>query len=197
MVRTASFKLVLLGESAVGKSSLVLRFVRNEFSDFRESTIGGTSLGCRLGSTNIKFEIWDTAGQERYKSLAPIYFRNANAAIVVYDITQPPEGSFDKAKAWVRELKRQADPSIVIMLVGNKADMTSQRKVPRELAAEFARDEDLLFAEASAKTGDGVQDFFMEIAHKLPLAPAKAAGTAGVRVNKKPAEEAAPSACTC
>jgi Ras-related protein Rab-5C len=114
----------------------------------------------------------------------------------VYDITQPPEGSFDKAKAWVRELKRQADPSIVIMLVGNKADMASQRKVPRELAAEFARDEELLFAEASAKTGDGVEDFFMEIAHKLPLAP-KAAGTAGVRVNKKPAEEAAPSACTC
>ncbi|BEI89119.1 uncharacterized protein CcaverHIS019_0204810 [Cutaneotrichosporon cavernicola] len=199
MVRTASFKLVLLGESAVGKSSLVLRFVRNEFSDFRESTIAAflTQTVPLDSSTNIKFEIWDTAGQERYKSLAPIYFRNANAAIVVYDITQPPEGSFDKAKAWVRELKRQADPSIVIMLVGNKADMTSQRKVPRELAAEFARDEDLLFAEASAKTGDGVQDFFMEIAHKLPLAPAKAAGTAGVRVNKKPAEEAAPSACTC
>ncbi|BEJ04668.1 hypothetical protein CcaverHIS641_0204850 [Cutaneotrichosporon cavernicola] len=196
MVRTASFKLVLLGESAVGKSSLVLRFVRNEFSDFRESTIAAflTQTVPLDSSTNIKFEIWDTAGQERYKSLAPIYFRNANAAIVVYDITQ---GSFDKAKAWVRELKRQADPSIVIMLVGNKADMTSQRKVPRELAAEFARDEDLLFAEASAKTGDGVQDFFMEIAHKLPLAPAKAAGTAGVRVNKKPAEEAAPSACTC
>ncbi|BEJ11996.1 hypothetical protein CspHIS471_0204560 [Cutaneotrichosporon sp. HIS471] len=196
MVRTASFKLVLLGESAVGKSSLVLRFVRNEFSDFRESTIAAflTQTVPLDSSTNIKFEIWDTAGQERYKSLAPIYFRNANAAIVVYDITQ---GSFDKAKAWVRELKRQADPSIVIMLVGNKADMTSQRKVPRELAAEFARDEGLLFAEASAKTGDGVEDFFMEIAHKLPLAPAKAAGTAGVRVNKKPAEEAAPSACTC
>lgn len=99
------------------------------------------------------------------------------------------------------------------MLVGNKLDLTSQRKVPRELAAEFAREEELLFNEASAKTGDGVEDFFMEIgersrqlkcfdyqltaAHKLPLAPAKTGGTAGVRVNKKPAEEATPSACTC
>ncbi|CAD6929619.1 unnamed protein product, partial [Tilletia laevis] len=85
------FKLVLLGESAVGKSSLVLRYVKDQFDDYRESTIGAAFLTQTLSldpQTTIKFEIWDTAGQERYKSLAPMYYRNANCAVVVYDITQ-------------------------------------------------------------------------------------------------------------
>merc|ERR1712137_20550 len=92
------FKLVLLGESAVGKSSLVLRFVKGQFLDFQESTIGAaflTQTVC-LNDTTVKFEIWDTAGQERYHSLAPMYYRGAQAAIVVYDITNAD--SFDRAK---------------------------------------------------------------------------------------------------
>lgn len=203
MARTTSFKLVLLGESAVGKSSLVLRFVRNEFSDFRESTIGAAFLTQSVNldeSTTIKFEIWDTAGQERYKSLAPIYFRNSNAAVIVYDITQPPETSFEKAKSWVRELQRQADPSIVIMLVGNKTDMDSQRKTSREIGEQYAKEEGLLFAEASAKTGEGVEELFMEIAKKLPLAPppqrGQATGGKGVKVSGQE-DSATASACTC
>ncbi|KAK8847514.1 hypothetical protein IAR55_005372 [Kwoniella newhampshirensis] len=200
MSRTTSFKLVLLGESAVGKSSLVLRFVRNEFSDFRESTIAAflTQTVTLDESTSIKFEIWDTAGQERYKSLAPIYFRNSNAAVIVYDITQT---SFEKAKSWVRELQRQADPSIVIMLVGNKTDLESQRKTPRELGERFAEEEGLLFSEASAKTGEGVEELFMEIAKKLPLAPPPIRGTPanskGVRVSGQGDEASTPQACTC
>ncbi|KIR60464.1 rab family protein [Cryptococcus bacillisporus CA1873] len=199
MARTTSFKLVLLGESAVGKSSLVLRFVRNEFSDFRESTIAAfLTQSVNLDeSTTIKFEIWDTAGQERYKSLAPIYFRNSNAAVIVYDITQT---SFEKAKSWVRELQRQADPSIVIMLVGNKTDMDSQRKTSREIGEQYAKEEGLLFAEASAKTGEGVEELFMEIAKKLPLAPppqrGQAAGGKGVKVSGQE-DSATASACTC
>ncbi|KAL1407241.1 GTP-binding protein of the rab/ypt [Vanrija albida] len=191
--RTASFKLVLLGESAVGKSSLVLRFVRDEFSDFRESTIAAflTQTVPLDDSTNIKFEIWDTVG---YKSLAPIYFRNANAAVIVYDITQ---ASFDKAKSWVRELQRQADPNIVIMLVGNKSDLKASRKVPRELAEQFAKDEELLFTEASAKTGDGVDGLFMSIAKKLPLAAPKTPGSSGVKVANTPKSEESQRACTC
>ncbi|WVR04743.1 hypothetical protein IAU60_001754 [Kwoniella sp. DSM 27419] len=199
MSRTTSFKLVLLGESAVGKSSLVLRFVRNEFSDFRESTIAAflTQTVSLDENTSIKFEIWDTAGQERYRSLAPIYFRNSNAAVIVYDITQT---SFEKAKSWVRELQRQADPSTVIMLVGNKSDLESQRKTPRELGEQFAQEEGLLFAEASAKTGAGVEELFMDIAKKLPLAPpptrATTAGPRGVKVAGAE-EPAAQQACTC
>ncbi|WWC86763.1 uncharacterized protein L201_001642 [Kwoniella dendrophila CBS 6074] len=200
MSRTTSFKLVLLGESAVGKSSLVLRFVRNEFSDFRESTIAAflTQTVALDDSTSIKFEIWDTAGQERYKSLAPIYFRNSNAAVIVYDITQ---ASFEKAKSWVRELQRQADPSIVIMLVGNKSDLEAQRKTPKEMGERFAQEEGLLFAEASAKSGDGVEELFMEIAKKLPLAPppqrTSQTGPRGVKVAGEQESVPTPSACTC
>ena len=106
--RLAQFKLVLLGESAVGKSSLVLRFVKGQFHEFQESTIGAaflTQTVC-LDDTTVKFEIWDTAGQERYHSLAPMYYRGAQAAIVVYDITNAD--TFARAKTWVRELQRQA-----------------------------------------------------------------------------------------
>ncbi|OJJ51645.1 hypothetical protein ASPZODRAFT_22087 [Penicilliopsis zonata CBS 506.65] len=122
---SSSVKLVLLGEAAVGKSSLVLRFVNNDFQENKEPTIGAAFLTqkCSLPTRTIKFEIWDTAGQERFASLAPMYYRNAQAALVVYDITKP--SSLTKAKHWVAELQRQASPGIVIALVGNKSDLAS------------------------------------------------------------------------
>ncbi|XP_014947087.1 ras-related protein Rab-5A isoform X2 [Ovis aries] len=131
--KICQFKLVLLGESAVGKSSLVLRFVKGQFHEFQESTIGAaflTQTVC-LDDTTVKFEIWDTAGQERYHSLAPMYYRGAQAAIVVYDITN--EESFARAKNWVKELQRQASPNIVIALSGNKADLANKRAVDFQL----------------------------------------------------------------
>ncbi|KAF3424173.1 hypothetical protein E2986_07147 [Frieseomelitta varia] len=106
--KICQFKLVLLGESAVGKSSLVLRFVKGQFHEYQESTIGAaflTQTVC-LDDTTVKFEIWDTAGQERYHSLAPMYYRGAQAAIVVYDITN--QDTFVRAQTWVKELQRQA-----------------------------------------------------------------------------------------
>ncbi|TPX35124.1 hypothetical protein SmJEL517_g02438 [Synchytrium microbalum] len=163
-------KLVLLGEAAVGKSSLVLRFVNNEFQENKEPTIGAAFLTqkCKLEDKIIKFEIWDTAGQERFHSLAPMYYRNAQAAIVAYDITKP--ASLDKAKSWVKELQRQANPNIVIALVGNKLDLEStSRAIPTEEAQSYASEAGLLFAEASAKTGDNVMEVFTDIAKKIPL----------------------------
>ncbi|EEH04127.1 vacuolar sorting-associated protein [Histoplasma capsulatum var. duboisii H88] len=123
---SSSVKLVLLGEAAVGKSSLVLRFVNNDFQENKEPTIGAAFLTqkCSLPNRTIKFEIWDTAGQERFASLAPMYYRNAQAALVVYDLTKP--SSLIKAKHWVAELQRQASPGIVIALVGNKLDLTNE-----------------------------------------------------------------------
>ncbi|TYJ56051.1 hypothetical protein B9479_003294 [Cryptococcus floricola] len=173
--------------------------VRDEFSDFRESTIAAfLTQSVKLDeNSTIKFEIWDTAGQERYKSLAPIYFRNSNAAVIVYDITQPPETSFEKAKQWVKELKRSADPSIVIMLVGNKIDMASQRKTPRELGQQFAGEEGLLFTEASAKTGEEVEELFHAIAKKLPLAPPQQRSQSSSKGVNVSGQEATPQACTC
>lgn len=118
--KICQFKVVLLGESAVGKSSLVLRFVKREFHEFQESTIGAAFLTqtVQIDDTTVKFEIWDTAGQERYHSLAPMYYRGAQAALIVYDITS--KDSFHKAQNWIRELQRQANANIVIALVGNK-----------------------------------------------------------------------------
>ena len=162
------FKLVLLGESAVGKSSLVLRFVKGQFLDYQESTIGAaflTQTVC-LNDTTVKFEIWDTAGQERYHSLAPMYYRGAQAAIVVYDITNAE--SFDRAKNWVKELQRQGNPNIVISLAGNKIDLESRRAVATDVAQSYADENGILLMETSAKTAANVNELFVAIAKKLP-----------------------------
>lgn len=166
--KICQFKLVLLGESAVGKSSLVLRFVKGQFHEYQESTIGAaflTQTVC-LDDTTVKFEIWDTAGQERYHSLAPMYYRGAQAAIVVYDVTSTD--TFARAKTWVKELQRQANPNIVIALAGNKADLASKRTVDQEEASQYADDNGLLFMETSAKTAKNVNEIFLAIAKKLP-----------------------------
>ena len=162
------FKLVLLGDSAVGKSSLVLRFVRGQFFEYQESTIGAAFLTqtVALNDTTVKFEIWDTAGQERYHSLAPMYYRGAAAAIVVYDITSPL--SFQRAKNWVRELQRAGNANIVIALAGNKCDLASKRKVELDEAKAYAEENGIFHMETSAKTAMNVNDLFVTIARKLP-----------------------------
>ncbi|KAJ4264852.1 hypothetical protein ACHAPJ_002248 [Fusarium lateritium] len=191
---SSSVKLVLLGEAAVGKSSLVLRFVNNDFQENKEPTIGAAFLTqkCNLPTRTIKFEIWDTAGQERFASLAPMYYRNAQAALVVYDLTKPT--SLIKAKHWVAELQRQASPGIVIALVGNKLDLTGDasgaadgedgeegddsgdaRKVPTEEAQAYAEEEGLLFFETSAKSGHNVTEVFTAIANAIPETSLKSA----------------------
>ncbi|QPG73705.1 Vacuolar protein sorting-associated protein 21 [Brettanomyces nanus] len=178
-----SVKLVLLGEAAVGKSSLVLRFVSNDFEENKEPTIGAAFLTqrCTIGDKNIKFEIWDTAGQERFANLTPLYYRNAQAALVVYDITKP--ASFIKARHWVKELHEQAAKNIIIALVGNKYDLTldsesgeeieGARKVSRDEGQDLANEENLLFFETSAKTAFSVNDVFTTIGEKIPDAVAK------------------------
>lgn len=126
----------------------------------------------------MKFEIWDTAGQERYHSLAPMYYRGAQAAIVVYDITNTD--TFVRAKNWVKELQRQASPNIVIALAGNKADLATKRAVDFQDAQTYADDNSLLFMETSAKTAMNVNEIFMAIAKKLPKTePQSAPGGAG------------------
>ena len=114
------YKLVLLGEASVGKSSLVVRFVQDQFHNHIESTIGAAffTKSIPVDGDDVTFEIWDTAGQERYHSLAPMYYRGAKAAIVVYDVTDP--ASYDRAHKWVDELKSSGGSGTVITLVGNK-----------------------------------------------------------------------------
>lgn len=166
--KTLTFKLVLLGDSAVGKSSLVLRFVKKQFFEFQESTIGASFLTqtVALPDCIVKFEIWDTAGQERYNSLTPMYYRGAAAAVVVYDITS--RQSFVRAKSWVKELQKQGNTTVLICLVGNKMDLSDQRQVDTEEAKNYADDNGILFTESSAKTNLGVDQIFRTIAQKLP-----------------------------
>jgi len=116
--------------------------------------------------STVKFEIWDTAGQERYRSLAPMYYRGAAAAIVVYDITDPD--SFAGAKSWVKELQRRGDPNVIIALAGNKADLEQRRKVSEEEAENYAEENGILHVVTSAKNGTNVKSLFVEIARKLP-----------------------------
>jgi len=183
------FKLVLLGESAVGKSSLVLRFVKGQFLDYQESTIGAAFLTqtVLLNDTTVKFEIWDTAGQERYHSLAPMYYRGAQAAIVVYDITS--YDSFDRAKKWVKELQRQGNPNIVIALAGNKVDLATKRKVEVEEAQSYADENGILFMETSAKTAANVNELFVAIAKKLPKTQAPNNRPSSARLTIQPIDQ--------
>jgi Ras-related protein Rab-5C len=179
---------------------------------------------CNLPTRTIKFEIWDTAGQERFASLAPMYYRNAQAALVVYDLTKPT--SLIKAKHWVAELQRQASPGIVISLVGNKLDLTSDgagdggdaddagedsgdaRKVTTEEAKSYAEEEGLLFFETSAKTGYNVTEVFTAIANAIPETSLKTARGPGAshaasrteeqRVNLNgPRDPNAKDSCAC
>jgi len=129
-------KLVLLGDMGAGKSCLVIRFVKGTFDEHHESTIGAAFTTKTMPEHGVKLEIWDTAGQERYHSLAPMYYRGAAAAIIVFDVTDTQ--SFEKAKAWVGELQRQATANIVMALAANKVDLADARKVTAEEGKAYA-----------------------------------------------------------
>ncbi|KAG8092867.1 hypothetical protein GUJ93_ZPchr0012g21056 [Zizania palustris] len=190
-------KLVLLGDVGTGKSSLVLRFVKGQFVEFQESTIGAAffSQTLAVNDETVKFEIWDTAGQERYHSLAPMYYRGAAAAIVVYDITNA--ASFTRAKKWVQELQAQGNPNTIMALAGNKADLLEARQVPAEEAKTYAQENGLFFMETSAKAATNVNDIFHEIAKRLLQGQQAQDTQAGMVLNQRPAERMVNSSSCC
>ncbi|RDD46927.1 Ras-related protein Rab-22A [Trichoplax sp. H2] len=161
-------KLCLLGDAGVGKSSLVLRFVCDTFNACSESTIGASFMSktIEVNEQSYKYQIWDTAGQEKYRGLAPMYYRGAAAAIVVFDITR--EESFHTLKDWVKELQQLGPPNLVMAIAGNKSDLDEMREVSSHDARTFADSVDALFAETSALTAKNVLELFVEISKKLP-----------------------------
>ncbi|CEP12461.1 hypothetical protein [Parasitella parasitica] len=166
-----SVKLVLLG-----KSSIVTRYATNTFTDGRDATIGAAFLAkvCSTEHREIKFEIWDTAGQERFHSLAPMYYRNASAAMVVFDVTNHVGVSFCRAQTWVQELRRQANPNLTIAFVGNKIDIEEKyREVSTEHGDSYAKEFDLLYFETSARDGTNIDHVFAEIANHVSLEDAQ------------------------
>lgn len=189
-------KLVLLGESAVGKSSIALQFVKSQFNEYQETTIGAAfltqTIACGDPPKSVKFEIWDTAGQERYHSLAPMYYRGAQAAIIVYDITNMD--SFKRAQTWVNELNERASAIKVIALAGNKLDLEDSRAVPIEKAEAYAKTHGLIFMETSAKTSVNVADLFYAMATRL-LVEASSRSPTGQRLTD--ADENVPQSKCC
>ena len=162
-------KLVILGSTTVGKSSLVTRLTREMFNPDESSTIGAAFVSKPIPANNpkIKLQIWDTGGSERYRVMAPIYFHDADAAVIVYDITS--NNSFQDVEVWLKELKDKGPQHIVIALVGNKSDLAAQRVVTVADARKFIeQNKDIqIFEETSALTGDNVQKLFEQIADKL------------------------------
>ncbi|KAL7120623.1 hypothetical protein ACP275_02G133200 [Erythranthe tilingii] len=157
------FKIVLIGDSAVGKSQLLARFSRNEFSLDSKATIGVEfqTRTTTIDHKTVKAQIWDTAGQERYRAVTSAYYRGAVGAMLVYDITK--RQSFDHVARWLEELRSHADKNIVIMLVGNKSDLGTLRAVSTEDAKDFAQRENLFFMETSALEATNVEPAFLTI----------------------------------
>ncbi|KAF9764698.1 Ras-related protein Rab-5A [Nosema granulosis] len=167
-LKSYTYKMVVLGYYSVGKSSLVLKYVKGEFNPNEESTIGASFLTKTMfvNDYSIKFEIWDTAGQERYNSLIPMYYRGAQVALIVYDITS--RESFETAKRWVEELKFEKPSEFIKVLIGNKTDLEKDRQVQTLEAREYAAQHNLSFLETSAKEDINVSKIFETVAIKVP-----------------------------
>uniref|UniRef100_A0A8C6J908 Ras-related protein Rab-25 n=1 Tax=Melopsittacus undulatus TaxID=13146 RepID=A0A8C6J908_MELUD len=154
---------VLIGESGVGKTNLLSRFTRNEFNHDSRTTIGVefSTRSILVGDSVVKAQIWDTAGLERYRAITSAYYRGAVGALVVFDITK--HQTYDVVERWLKELYDHAEPSIVVMLVGNKTDLAQAREVPMEEAKMFADNNGLLFVETSALDSTNVEQAFETI----------------------------------
>ncbi|KAF9109062.1 hypothetical protein BGX27_008045 [Mortierella sp. AM989] len=179
------YKIILIGESGVGKTNILSRFTQNEFTFESKSTIGidfATVKSIQIDGKIIKVQIWDSAGQERYRAISVAFYRGAVGALLVYDLSKM--WSFQNLKRWLSELKEHADPNIVLMLVGNKSDLRHLRAVATEDGKALAEKHNMLFLETSALNGTNVQEAFSEVIaeiHKAVLTSAPAGGEIGVR----------------
>ncbi|KAF9257813.1 ras-domain-containing protein [Marasmius fiardii PR-910] len=157
------FKVVLIGDSGVGKSYVLSRFTRNEFNLESKSTIGVefATRSINVDGKTVKAQIWDTAGQERYRAITSAYYRGAVGALLVYDIAK--HATYVNVTRWLKELRDHADSNIVIMLVGNKSDLKHLRAVPTDEATTFASENGLSFIETSALDASNVESAFQTI----------------------------------
>ena len=158
---------VVIGDTGVGKSCLLLQFVDRRFSAVHDLTIG-VDFGSRiidLDGERVKLQIWDTAGQESFRSIARSYYRDAAGALLVFDVTR--RETFKHLEKWLQETRQFASQQICITLVGNKTDLNKKRAITRAEAEEFAREFDLAYIETSAKTADGVDEAFMGTAERI------------------------------
>lgn len=161
-------KVVMLGSTTVGKSSIVTMLTRGTFSETCASTIGAAFLSktISINDNQLKLQIWDTGGSERYRAMAPMYFQSAQAAIIVYDITV--NSTFQDVEQWIKDLKEKGPANITIALAGNKCDLADKRKVKTEEALRFAAKNGIkIFKETSALNGTNVNEIFGDVAAAL------------------------------
>ena len=168
-IKTIEVKIVLLGNINVGKTSIASRYCKNVFNEHHINTIGGAYQQQKVILSNgsaVKLHIWDTSGQERFRAMTNLYYRDAQVAILTYDVTS--ESSFTGIEFWIKELKYKVEnDNMILCLVGNKCDVNEdERKVSKIKGKNFADENNMLFFETSAKNGDGVKDLFVTIANK-------------------------------
>ena len=160
-------KIILIGDSAVGKTNIMSKYLKGEFQENTKATVGvefGSKL-FKIDNHNIKAQIWDTAGQEKYKAITGAYYKGSKGAFVVYDITR--RDTFESADRWINDLKVTADPKINIMLIGNKSDLEDKREVLKEQGEEKAKSFNCAFLETSALKGDNIDKGFEMMVNEI------------------------------
>ncbi|KAJ1725569.1 Ras- protein Rab-2-B [Coemansia erecta] len=161
------FKYIIIGDTGVGKSCLLLQFTDNRFLPSHDLTIG-VEFGARMVSVDnkdIKLQIWDTAGQESFRSITRSYYRGAVGALLVYDITR--RDTFEHVATWLEDVRKHSNTETTIILIGNKCDLEAKRSVSREEGEKFASDNGLYFIETSAKTANNVEEAFVQTAQDI------------------------------
>lgn len=195
------FKLVFLGEQSVGKTSIITRFMYDSFDNTYQATIGIDFLSktMYLEDRTIRLQLWDTAGQERFRSLIPSYIRDSSVAIVVYDISNA--NSFHQTSKWIDDVRTERGSDVLIMLVGNKTDLSDKRQVTTEEGEKKAKELNVMFIETSAKAGYNVKQLFRRVASSLPgmdQTEPKQKDMTEVKLKDNPPETEAPrSSCAC
>ncbi len=161
------FKLILIGNSGVGKSCILQRYIRHSFEESYKCTIGVDFLmkSVIINGITVKLQLWDTAGQEKYKSMVSSYYRGANVALIVFDLTSRP--SFDALPLWIENFYKNGPEQKNIILIGNKKDLVDDRQVTQEEAEMFAETNNMIYFETSAKDGDNIDYVFNYAAEKL------------------------------
>lgn len=163
-----SFKIIVIGDSGVGKSCLTTQAVRNNFEEFYQATVGFEFLtfNMRINNNVVKLQIWDTCGQEVYKSLISNFYRNSSLALILYAINN--KETFQHAETWLNDLKNQSNPNVRVFLVGNKSDLENERVISKEDGENFKKEKNLdKFIETSAKTGENARCVLLEAAKVL------------------------------
>ena len=161
------FKVVLVGDSFVGKTNIMSKYLKNEFREDSKATVG-VEFGSKqftIEGHSVKAQIWDTAGQERYKAITSAYYKGAKGAFIVYDITR--KNSFESVERWVSDIISVADKKITIILIGNKSDLEDQRQVTKEEAEEKANKLEIAFMETSALSGDNLEKAFEKMIDEI------------------------------